>query len=228
VIRELPLLWTRFTPLESRLLHEVRRALPAAAGAVIDAQVAAINHVQRLPPSWSEIDFYRLRWRKPDWSGVPLFPCTGEVRLAETRFHVAGRRYTSTLSCIDGHIFDLMTTPGPRSVAFAPWDAEPVTILLVDPLDAGRDDREREALPPEWREFIRRHPGQPPAGWTFHDEQTARRVVLDDGVYLVLAESERPAFVLHRLEPPGAYLFYLSSYDAEPERLDLGKWTSNK
>jgi hypothetical protein len=58
VIRRLGLFWKRFTSLEVCLFAEVRNVLPKDARLLFDAQVAAINHVRRLPPSWSEIDFY--------------------------------------------------------------------------------------------------------------------------------------------------------------------------
>jgi hypothetical protein len=220
VLRELTLRWRRLSPFEERLLAEVRRMLPDAAVSVYDAQVAEINHVQRLPPSWSEIDFYRLRRRKPDWSGVPMFPCTDELSLVEVEFQVAGKRFRARLSSIGGHIFDLVTTPGPRRVAFDPWDAEPRMTLLGDPLRASGGKKEPETLPRQWQEFLRRHPGEPPSGWVFHDEATAYRVALADGVYVILAEREGTVFVLHRADPPGARLFYLRHHDGDPEPLD--------
>lgn len=70
------------------------------------------------PASWAEIDLYRLRHRRPDWTGVPMFPCTDEFGLAEVRFRVAGRQFKSVLSSISGHVFDFATTPGPRDIAF--------------------------------------------------------------------------------------------------------------
>jgi hypothetical protein len=228
VIRELGLLWKRFSPLEERLLSEVRQVLPAAAKSAFDAQVAAVNHVQRLPPAWSEIDLYRLPGGKKSrligrgkvsWLGVPMFPCTDEFRLAAVSFRIAGRPYTATLSSIQGHISDFATTPGPRAVAFDPWDEAPVARLLGDPLRAPSGHNEPEAIPVEWQEFLERQAGPPPDGWTFFDRTTARRVALADGVYLILAEQEGPAFVLHRVEPPTKGMFYLRHYDGEPERL---------
>src|SRR5687767_15064800 len=116
MLQRLSLFWTRFTPLEKRLFVEVRQVLPAGAQALFDEQVAAINRVQRLPPSWSEIDLYRLKNGRPDWTGVSLFPCTDEFRLAQVSFRVAGRAYKAILSSIDGHVFDFAIAPGPRSV----------------------------------------------------------------------------------------------------------------
>src|SRR5262245_28440167 len=130
MIRRLSLFWKRFSPLEERLLAEVRRVIPVEGQPLFDAQVVSINHVQRLPPSWGEIDFYC----RPDWTGASLFPCTDEFHLAEVRFRIAGRSYKAVLSSINGHIFDFVITPGPRNVAFEPWEGEPTAVLLSDPL----------------------------------------------------------------------------------------------
>jgi len=219
VIRELSLLWKRFSPLEQRLLLAVRQVLPPAAVLTFDAQVAAITRVQRLPPSWSEIDFYCMRRGKVNWLGVPLFPCTDEFRLAEVSFRVRSKGYKATLSNIRGHIFDFAITPGPRGVAFEPWDTDPIARLVSDPLRTPTGRKEPEMIPAMWRDFLDRHPGPPPAGWTFNNEATAYRLALEDGVYLILAERDGSAFILYRVDPPASGLFYLPHYDCNPEEL---------
>jgi hypothetical protein len=216
VISRLSLFWKRFTPLEERLLGEVRRVLPVGAQPMFDAQVGAINHVQRLPPSWSEIDFYR----RPNWTGVPLFPCTDEFRLAEVRFRIRGRSYKAVLSSISGHIFDFAITPGARTVAFEAWDGMATSALLGDPLRAPTGNKEPETLPPVWQEFLARHAGEQPSGWVLHDRSTAYRVVVNDAEYVILAEREGPEFILHRVEPVGERLYYLRHHDGVPQALD--------
>ena len=73
IMQRLSLLWRRFSPLEERLIAAVREVLPERAQPVFDAQIAGITLVQRLP-RWTEIDFYRRRKGKTDWSDVPAFP----------------------------------------------------------------------------------------------------------------------------------------------------------
>src|SRR4051794_38598062 len=102
-LQRFTLLWKRFSPLEERLLALVGAGLPRGAQPIFDAQVAAITRVQRLPPSWNEISFYRIRHGKVDWSDVALFPCTDEFRLEEIRFTIEGKRYKASLSSIAGH-----------------------------------------------------------------------------------------------------------------------------
>ena len=220
MIDRLRRLRARFSALETQLLAAVRRALPAEAQATFDAQVAAVNHVQRSPPSWSEIAFYRKRWGRVVWTGVPLFPNTGEFRLAEVRFAVGGRRFTSTLTCIGGHVFDFATAPGPRAVADATWDREPAVRLLQDPLLAAAP-RPPEPVPAAWTDVVRRV-SPPPGAWHLYDASTAYRVALDDGEYLVLAEREGDEFLLCRLEPPGEGWFHLRHHDGVPEPLAGG------
>ena len=212
VLRRLSEFWKRFSPLEERLLTEVRKVLPVEAQPLFDAQVAAINHVQRLPPSWSEIDFYC----RPDWRGVSLFPCTDEFRLAEVKFRIAGLSYKAVLSSIKGHIFDFAITPGPKAVAFEPWEPEPTSVLLRDPLGAPTGTREPESLPLQWQNFLALRSGDPPNGWVLYDETTAYRVALNDAQYLILAEREGPEFILHRVESSGERLYYLQHHDEIP------------
>lgn len=217
MIERMTLLWKRFSPLEERLLAEVRNVLPAAAQPSFDAQVAAINRVQRSPPSWSEICFYRMRRRRANWSGVPLFPCTDEFRLAEVRFLTGGRHFKATLISIGGHIFDFATTPGPKHVAFVPWEAAPRVTLLADPLRAPTGMKEPENLPAAWKTLLQRRVGES-WGWQLHDTATAHRVALDDGEYLVLAEREGDEFILYRIEPPPEGFFHLPHHDGVPQR----------
>lgn len=216
MIERLTLLWKRFSPLEERLLTEVRQVLPAAAQPLFDAQVAAITRVQRLPPSWTEICFYRMRRGRADWRGVPLFPCTDEFRLAEVRFHIGGQRFRATLTSIGGHIFDFATTPGPKHVAFAAWDAEPRVALLADPLRAPTGKKEPESLPAAWTTLLQPRAGAPWGDWQLHDAGTAYRLALNDGEYLVLAEREGDDFILHRIEPHADGLFHLPHHDGVP------------
>ena len=215
-IRRLSLFWKRFSPLEERLFTEVRRVIPLAAQPPFDAQVASINHVQRLPPSWGEIDFYC----RPNWTGVSLFPCTDEFRLAQVRFRVAGRSYKAVLSSINGHIFDFAITPGPKNVAFEPWEGEPNSVLLRDPLRAPTGAKEPETLPVEWQNFLARHSGEHPAGWVLYDETTAYRIVLHDEQYLILAEREGLQFILHRIVPAAERLYYLKHFDEIPQTIN--------
>src|ERR1044071_5148728 len=122
ITERLSLLWRRFSQLEERLIAAVRNSLPSQVQLKFDAQLAAITLVQR-HPHWTVIAFYRRRFGKVDWSDVPMFPRTGEFRLAEVRFTAEGRRYKATLTCIGGHILDFAVTPSPKAIGFADWDS---------------------------------------------------------------------------------------------------------
>jgi hypothetical protein len=215
IAQRLSLMWRRFSPLEERLIEAVRAVLPPQAQPIFDAQVAGITLVQRLPPHWSEISFYRRRNGKVDWSDIPTFPHTGEFRLARVQFRVGRRRYKATLTSISGHIFDLTVIPSPKAIAFADWDAAPSTSLLSDPLTP-QSAREPQPIPNSWREFLAHHRAFA-RDWTLHDSDTAFSTAFADGEFLVLAEREGDQFVLHRTEPPALSLFYLDSHDGTPE-----------
>jgi hypothetical protein len=218
ISQRLSLLWRRFSPLEERLIAAVREVLPPQAQPIFDAQMAGVTLVQRLPPHWMEISFYRRRHGKVDWSGIPTFPRTGEFRLAEVQISVRGRRYKATLTCIGGRVFDFTVRPSPKAIAFADWDASPSARLLSDPMRM-ESANEPQPIPESWREFLARRQGSSLGDWTIHDPQTAFRTDLTEGEFLVLAEREGDHFVLHRIDPPASTLFYLDSHDGRPESL---------
>jgi hypothetical protein len=215
ILERLSLLRRRFSPLEERLIVAVREVLPPQAQPVFDAQVAGITLVQR-PLGWNEINFYRRRRGKVDWSDIPSFPHTGEFPLAEVRFGAAGKRYKATLSSIGGHIFDFAITPSPKAIAFLGWDGASSARLLTDPLVA-QSTRAPEQIPPAWRELLARRPRRQIGGWTFYDADTAYRTTLREGEFVILAERAGDEFVMHRIEPAASELFYLASHDGTPE-----------
>ena len=218
--QRISLLWRRFSPLEEQLLAAVRPVLPARAQATFDAQVAGITRVQR-HPLWVEICFYRRRRgsSKVDWSDIPAFPHTGEFPLAEVRFVVEQRRFKARLSSIKGHIFDFAITPSPKAVAFAKWDAAPDVRLLSDPLSV-ESGRTPEPIPAAWGEFLARRRSLPASDWTFHNGETAYRLTVDEGEFLILAERAGDEFILCRLDPPASTFFYLRSHDGTPEAME--------
>ena len=221
MFERLSLLWRRLSPLEERLLAAVRAVLPEEARPPFDAQVSAINLVQRHPPSWTEICYFRKKRFKVDWSGVPMFRCTDEFRLAEIRFRASGRRFKSTLTCIGGHIFDFGTTPGAKAVAFSSWDSEPHVKLLADPFRHPTGSKDPETLPPVWENILAKVQTMPSSDWTLHDRATAHRIVMDEGEFLVLAEREGEEFILYLVEGERQHeLYYLSEHDGVPEVLE--------
>jgi hypothetical protein len=203
-LKRISLLWRRFTPLELGLLDAVRSVLPRAALPIFDAQVNAVTRVQRLP-GWSEIAFYRMRHGRVSWDGVPLFPATSELPLAEVRFAVRGRSFRAILTAIHGHIFDFAITPGARDIAFDSWDCEPRVHLLADPLN-DMETPAHVALPEPWLSFLRDAGPGDAHGWVLYTESEAYRVALEAGEFLVLAERPGERFLLYRLHPqPGAF-----------------------
>ena len=182
---------------------------------MFDAQVAAITRVQRLPPSWNEISFYRIKHGKVDWSDVVLFPCTDEIRLAEIRFAVQGT-YKATLISIAGHIFQLIITPSPKAVMFSDWDTPPAVQLFDDPLRVPLGRKAPETIPAQWQNVRQRYGSESCAGWLLHDENTAHRVALSDAEYLIVGENEGVEYLLYRVEPATEELYYLEHYDGVP------------
>jgi hypothetical protein len=218
IFQYISLLWIRFTPLEKRLLSEVRSVLPEEAKPIFDAQVSAITKCQRIS-KWNEISYYRMRGGKVSWEGVPLFPCTDEIEIAQVRFKSGGKRYKATLISIAGHIFEFRLQHGGRAVAFTPWESPPQTTLLDDPMRQPTGKRKPAVLLPAWADFLNKQGSSPCEGWTLYDETSTYSVSLDTGEFLILAEREGNKFVLQRIEPPSEHPYYLDSHDGTPELL---------
>lgn len=216
----------RYSPLETRLLSVIREVLPVAARPIFDAQVRAVTRMQR-DPGWTQIAYYRLRFGKVDWSGVPMFPRQGEFPVADVRFEARGRRFTATLTVLGGHVFDFGIWPSPRAIAFDDWDSPGRARLLSDPMDETASEPSI-ALPESWREFLASGDGS--TDWTLHDTSTAYTVTLDDGEYVVLAECEGDYFLLYRVDPPPGEYHALFGHDNTPEpwRASLMELLRNK
>ncbi len=225
--QRLALLFQRFSPLEERLLKAVRDVLPADAIPAFDRQVESINRVQRLP-HWAEIDFYRMRRGKVDWTGVRAFPRASEFPLAEVRFRAGGQRYRARLSCIGGHIFDFAITPPARDVAFSEWEGQPVTVLLGNPMDEAAP-KPPEPVPEAWSKALAGRKVPAHAEWSFHEPDSVYRVVLEVGEFLVLGERTGADFLLYRLDPEPQEFFVQCGHDGSPVpiREPLAEWLAS-
>ena len=225
MIERLTLLWKRFTPLEEHLLSEIRTVLPPAAHATFDAQLAAINRVQRLPPSWSgDLALYRMRRGKVDWSGVPSFalyrvkfawPRSGSLSAAST--------IRAALLSVAGRVFELSDKPSSETcgVCRVGGGAEGHALGGPDaPVEQARHRTSARGVGRvlgQWSTCIRLDL----AG----SSCPAYRVTLEDGEYLVLAEREGEEFVLQRVEPPAEHLFLHELHEGAPRPIhgDVGE-----
>jgi hypothetical protein len=112
--------------------------------------------------------------------------------------------------------FRFRNYPQSKGHAFAGWDGAPSARLLTDPLVA-KSSRSPQPIPAAWREFLAGRASQQLGGWTFYDAGTAYRTTIGEGEFVILAERAGDGFVLHRIEPAAADLFYLASHDGTPE-----------
>jgi hypothetical protein len=226
--QRIALLLRRFSPLEERLFAAVRGVLPLEALDTFDAQVQAINRVQR-HPEWTEIAFYSMRRGKVDWSLVPLFPRVNEFPLAEVRFVAGSREFKARLTSIGGHIFDFAITPSVRDAAFSAWEGDPSAVLVSNPLDSAAPPY-AEPVPEAWTRFLADRASADPRGWSLHEVGAEYRVALDEGEFLVLGERRGEDFLLYRIEPGPSTFFVQRGHDARPERLQgsLSEWMSSE
>lgn len=105
--------------LARRIVEAVADAMPDADGAILSAQLDAMNYVQIIDRT---IDLYRNRWwgfGRPDWSRVPQFPNQSlEHRLAVVKFRLANRPEleSATVYLVRGRLFEVVLSFVPRGL----------------------------------------------------------------------------------------------------------------
>ena len=100
---------THLSEFEKLILQSVRSQLTGNIGVLWDGQVQAINKVQRLPDG-VEVNFYRMRGRRPTFDAQLAFPNrTEELLVARVQIGVA--KITSSVIarvwCVKGFLFSL-------------------------------------------------------------------------------------------------------------------------
>ena len=129
MIANIRALLCKWTPWETLVLRELCNALAVEHRQVIEAQLQAINKIQRIV-GWREIDFYVMRKGCVRWDGVPMLNDTGEFLFAKANTRVGNIVIESELFCISGHLFSIESDAPVKPHAFRP-DAQ-VKILDVN------------------------------------------------------------------------------------------------
>jgi hypothetical protein len=99
---------SRLTDLEKMILSCVREHLDTPLAALWDKQVAAINKTQRLPGG-VEVDFYRMKDRRPSFNEQLSFPNkTTELLLAKVVVELQGMgTLRAKVWCVRGFLFSI-------------------------------------------------------------------------------------------------------------------------
>jgi hypothetical protein len=210
--------WKKFTPLEERVLSRVRSSLSPEAREIFDAQVDAINLVQR-QLDWSEILFYRRRKGKIDWSEVSLFGRSDNYRLAKVDFAIGRVHHQATVNCISGHIFSLTFSPAAKPIAFKNWDDDGIVELLSDPMVAVDSDSV-ETLPPSWITLLKDLSPNDYPNWNIYDAHSARRITIGGQDLLLLAERSDDQFVVCRPDSRDG-IVYKMGHESDPEPISM-------
>ncbi|QHJ01039.1 hypothetical protein GT347_25465 [Xylophilus rhododendri] len=93
-------------PFEAKVLRATLDVLPPALTKRFDAQVSAINKVQRRL-DWREIEFYCVSWFKVRWPQAELFDFRNEWRLATIDCTFAEHAVSVGVWAAGGHVFSL-------------------------------------------------------------------------------------------------------------------------
>jgi hypothetical protein len=129
MLADIRALFCRWTPWESQILSRLSDALAAEHRAPLQAQIEAVNKIQRIV-GWAEIDLYVMRRGRVCWDNVPSFGDREEFRLAKARTLIDGATVGSELFCVGGHLFSIESDGAVKPFAFRP-DAN-VEIREVD------------------------------------------------------------------------------------------------
>ena len=100
---------SQLSAVEMAVLNCVRGQLDAGMTDVWDAQVKAINKVQRLPDG-VEVNFYRMRGGRPSFPEDLSFPNKAkELLLAKVRIEVPGLqgKLDAKVWCVEGFLFSI-------------------------------------------------------------------------------------------------------------------------
>lgn len=209
-----------FSLTERQLLDAVGSALAPEAREVFKSQMSAVNLVQRHPHG-TIVAFYRKRWWRVNWDGVLLFTRNDEFPMAKVTFKVGGKQFKATLYCIKGHIINFNISPSPKSIWDQPFDETPTVEVIADPMKIQPVPAHGEIIPEEWKRLKSNFDAKKFSDWTLHDSQTAYRMPMDDGEYLILAERGGREFVLWKLDPASSEFHYMPEHDSQPEQVGM-------
>lgn len=215
MINRIRLFFRKFTPVEERVLSEIRAVLPAAARQKYDRQISQINSVQRIL-DWTEINFYSIKRFRVVWESESLFSEKGEFKLAEVKFVLDAVEYNATIIAVSGRIFSLVIRPSIKKSCFRPVAEIQGCRLLRDPERICIDETTAPNHPVSYLEWFKRPSGHHVAGWTVNAPEDVHSVCLPSGDFLVLAIGEDGAFLLSRDTPADNEIYRVESADSDP------------
>jgi hypothetical protein len=216
ILNSISLLWKTFTPVEERILKEFSAALPLHIRETYDRQVASINYVQRIL-DWTEICFYRRG--KNRWEGVPQFANDSieDIKIAKITYLIGGKKFSSTLGGVCGHIFDLVTRPSIKQYAFQQIDKVISIKLLEDPtVIPTAAPAAKLKLPKAYKEFMGTAGGEGINGWLVLPPEEIYSISLAEGDFLLLAEREGVEYLLSLETAPSKGIYYCATSDGAP------------
>lgn len=196
ILRRFTLLWRTFAPAEQSILNAVTLALPSAQQSKIQLQISSVNMVQRIF-DWTEINLYCARRRKVAWPAEALFRNQGEFDLARVKYSIDGTTFETTVWCVGGHIFSLVTRPSIKSRSFGVV-VNPLVTIIGDPDTVGPQSLDlAEYLPPSYVTFVENQSVDAPLnGWIIYRPSDTHLVHFSAGEYIVLADRDRSEWLL--------------------------------
>jgi hypothetical protein len=214
MLQRLSMMWNTYTPIEASVLTAITEALPPESGELMRAQMAAITKVQRTL-DWTEILFYSEKGGTVHWKEETLFPNRTEFELAAATYDIDGTHFRTSVGAIGGHIFDFVTRPSIKDLAFR--DPENLLVLILsDPMmDPAKGSDLARFLPQSYLDYWKE--GERAArmenGWEVLHPDSVYVVPFPKEDYLLLAEKEGREWLVVPAREGNSRIFY--SVDGE-------------
>ena len=225
----------QLTPSEGRVITAVGEKLSATAKPLFEAQIKAINLIQR-HASGKEVNFYTMRRGKPIVVESCLFPLRSEALLATVLLDLGPgtKSLRAEVRLVAGHVFsvDFNRAPGKLvekdiHAASVEIGCDPMTPVIEAPV---LDSRWREEflktihskLPDEYLRIAYGKRDSATDDWVIFDLRHIRKVVVRDGNYYLLAEKHGMGAVGIKEDEFSGQIYYLDYGDDRGERITIG------
>jgi hypothetical protein len=195
-------------PYELEVIDALRPVLTPAAVELLDRQVDAVHHVQRLFDDTDVSLYPSPRGRKQHYDPEFAFPNrAADLRLATVELRGPRGAGMATVHVVQGHLFNVIFRPSPKrlgergkiTAARVRVQADPMAASVgnfADDLVARLDPEVRRELEAAWLSR---------ASWAAQlmERDEIYSIDLDDGAYMMLSQLDDTSFVVARLDWTG-------------------------
>lgn len=124
----------KFRDYELLLFEKVKSRLSDEANEILNKQLDAVNHIQRLYDD-KEVDLYRKKWGKPTFDESIKFPIDfEEIKLCEIKIKSSVGRMKVDFWIVEGFLFQLKFSVAPQKYFEDEYEITEIN-LFIDPFN---------------------------------------------------------------------------------------------